>query len=749
MARKIEQASYNISEATNAALQKIADDIRWNPATGALRAGLNAGAEAVDRVRRDNVSDDPAGEGQWLDEESDEFAIDTGYTDPEKPQVVLRIEIGDSGEGKLLRFIMILLMIGSLAGCIVIGVRGGTEVTRSAVVSYAKTATAILGVLLLVLVVTGIVFVVRLIDARSHGQVWSRRRATVVAYSFGILLVQVLSVMFSLMGVATLLRKFCADDLRNVLVYGYMQWTCWGMFHLMVLSMCHNNMFAKKSERFHKKYMLVMDGNQARAHLAKGVVLWVPFQILISLILWRFLLRVPSGCGNNQQFCTQEDLVTVLASLLILLMVIYFFVVYYFTWKAFQDLEAKRYVETRFIRMISGLESQLVMPIFFIITIGVAILLSTGAGSCWPALVGWLGVPTLQTMGTCMAFALAWFCMPISPESKSQLLSSWLQEFAWTYESLPAAIASRNARLSSSTELANSPMFCMETAIKLLYFSSMAYDVQDANPAVEDIEKGSSDNEYLHTSTHETNSVAKRSGSMGGSDEGVTAQLGVPTITVALSLFGMANHDVIDEPKSDTRALMCWGNGNLVLSFRGTSSLENALTDINFMKCVHAPYRWHAGTSLWGLRKIKSVVRVHRGFYNAWTGSGYSKKVLKRLNEALQSMQGADMVKIYVTGHSLGGALATLAAHDIKKQFPHYPVTVYTFGQPRVGNYAFAKEYNSIIKDHFAIINEQDPVSFVPKGLYKRAGQRIRINGKGDIMVSPTFLEMQLFQERG
>jgi triacylglycerol lipase len=43
--------------------------------------------------------------------------------------------------------------------------------------------------------------------------------------------------------------------------------------------------------------------------------------------------------------------------------------------------------------------------------------------------------------------------------------------------------------------------------------------------------------------------------------------------------------------------------------------------------------------------------------------------------------------EIFVTGHSLGGALAVLAAVDIKHNIsPESEVILYTYGQPRVGN---------------------------------------------------------------
>ena len=47
---------------------------------------------------------------------------------------------------------------------------------------------------------------------------------------------------------------------------------------------------------------------------------------------------------------------------------------------------------------------------------------------------------------------------------------------------------------------------------------------------------------------------------------------------------------------------------------------------------------------------------------------------------------------IYVTGHSLGGAIATVAALDIRHTYDA-PMKVYTFGQPRVGNALYAKYF--------------------------------------------------------
>ena len=68
-------------------------------------------------------------------------------------------------------------------------------------------------------------------------------------------------------------------------------------------------------------------------------------------------------------------------------------------------------------------------------------------------------------------------------------------------------------------------------------------------------------------------------------------------------------------------------------------------------------------------------------------------------------------MQVYVTGHSLGGALATLAAYDIQAAICSLPVKAtlssFTFGSPRTGNHAFARASNAMVMDQWAIINDQ------------------------------------------
>ena len=83
-----------------------------------------------------------------------------------------------------------------------------------------------------------------------------------------------------------------------------------------------------------------------------------------------------------------------------------------------------------------------------------------------------------------------------------------------------------------------------------------------------------------------------------------------------------------------------------------------------------------------------------------------------------------------LAGHSLGGALATLAAHEFQAELgsAEHPVDIqcYTFGAPRTGNSAWAKEFMQRVPECWHVINDQDTVSRIAKFwiLYKRYAPR-------------------------
>jgi predicted lipase len=68
-----------------------------------------------------------------------------------------------------------------------------------------------------------------------------------------------------------------------------------------------------------------------------------------------------------------------------------------------------------------------------------------------------------------------------------------------------------------------------------------------------------------------------------------------------------------------------------------------------------------------------------------------------------------------VAGHSLGGAIATLATYEIKKIYPNDDVKTYIFGAPRVGNKAFYLKFKSMTDNNvFRVVHMDDVVPHIP-----------------------------------
>lgn len=88
--------------------------------------------------------------------------------------------------------------------------------------------------------------------------------------------------------------------------------------------------------------------------------------------------------------------------------------------------------------------------------------------------------------------------------------------------------------------------------------------------------------------------------------------------------------------------------------------------------------------------------KVHRGF----------KLILTQAWEEIQQQLDSISEPVYYTGHSLGGALAVLAA-SLKK-----PEAVYTFGSPRIGNLDFVNSTNDI--RIYRVFTSNDIVAGVP-----------------------------------
>jgi hypothetical protein len=145
--------------------------------------------------------------------------------------------------------------------------------------------------------------------------------------------------------------------------------------------------------------------------------------------------------------------------------------------------------------------------------------------------------------------------------------------------------------------------------------------------------------------------------------------------------------------------------GGIILSFRGSSNIQNWIINLSFNQIAYSRC---------------SNCKVHNGFY---TGFNTVKATVVSQIQALKALHRD--AKIYITGHSLGGALAVISAPDIKDSFGTI-TEVLTFGQPRVGNSEFASWFGSVTS-HIRVVHYGDIVPHMPPQIngYLHSGTEI------------------------
>ncbi|KAL4573001.1 hypothetical protein LXL04_019793 [Taraxacum kok-saghyz] len=138
----------------------------------------------------------------------------------------------------------------------------------------------------------------------------------------------------------------------------------------------------------------------------------------------------------------------------------------------------------------------------------------------------------------------------------------------------------------------------------------------------------------------------------------------------------------------------------IIIAFRGTqeTSVQNWIEDL-IWKQLDSEYP--------GITDGK----VHHGFFNAYNNTIVRSGILDGVSRA-KKVYGD--IKIMVTGHSMGGAMAAFCGLDLSLIYGKENVSVMTFGQPRIGNAAFASYYSEIAPNTFRITHEHDLVPHLP-----------------------------------
>ena len=546
------------------------------------------------------------------------------------------------------------------------------------------------------------------------------------------------------------------------------------------------------------------------------LILWLALEILLLVILIIKLvdqrnrplppLRPECQTVSYEQApisCTPNTATAVAFTAFSLLLLV-FFILHWrevnATSKAQDELPLSHYrLSHTFVR----LQQRYGRVLFFCIFITGVFFPALEFGSC-RGLVDWqLGnLPVNLVLGV---YAISIGILMLPARAGDTFTQAVYQLFAWTDDQKDAKVALRNALLEehkakvpaweaqtaaavdqvtnwvminpklqeteketeSSRSNSMESLFSMETAVKLLHWSRLAYRELDV----------------------------------------VAEDTGIFNRRHALSLFNLSHIEQLHEPTCDTWAVL--GSGveritdvsgsaqhccrpTIVLSFRGTVSSANIFTDL---RAWSVAYKGETVTvslpdflSSAAKKHVKSgdkdeqqqgdqqrkhgratnakvrtwPLRVHAGFFRAWTAGGFESQVVNAVKQAIKQpikqkegaiseMELSDDAppRIYVTGHSLGGALACLAAVELAKQIPEAEITCYTFGAPRVGNRAFAKYAEFKVPDTWAVVRLEDPVPRIPKGTYKRTGQRVVLLRKGDLVVLPSYFEVSLLGKAG
>lgn len=188
--------------------------------------------------------------------------------------------------------------------------------------------------------------------------------------------------------------------------------------------------------------------------------------------------------------------------------------------------------------------------------------------------------------------------------------------------------------------------------------------------------------------------------------------------------------------KNSAQAALIEHENYLCMAFRGTNELADWVDNIN------------------AFRESVLFGEFHRGFWNS------VEDVWEVLYTKYNELRKQKKRPLFLTGHSLGGAMATIAASRFIHQDKPF-TSVYTYGQPRALGRETSRIYNSEVGGrHHRFQNNEDIVTRVPARLmgYSHVGASLYIDGEQKIHNDPGFWfrfldvvddAMDTFKEKG
>jgi endonuclease G len=171
---------------------------------------------------------------------------------------------------------------------------------------------------------------------------------------------------------------------------------------------------------------------------------------------------------------------------------------------------------------------------------------------------------------------------------------------------------------------------------------------------------------------------------------------------VATRNWGLEGCTFLD--RNDTQCFVAHTNSAIYVAFRGTESLNDWLADLD-VRPISKPYG-----------------HVHRGFAAAYD------QVASQLVATIDALQASGKV-LHLTGHSLGAAVAAIAACELHGRYPI--AGIYTFGQPRLGDRTTVAFFEQNYPHSFhRFVFDDDIVPRVPPG-FRHVGKLYHFDANG------------------
>ncbi len=159
----------------------------------------------------------------------------------------------------------------------------------------------------------------------------------------------------------------------------------------------------------------------------------------------------------------------------------------------------------------------------------------------------------------------------------------------------------------------------------------------------------------------------------------------------------------IDGVGGDTQLFYVASKNDVIISWRGTASKEDILTDATYQ-----PLGLDCDEKALCSGFIHNG-KVHKGFWEAFNLVSKLRVPSDTLQEVFTDITKlAQNKRLFVCGHSLGGALALLHCAQLKE----YDPCLYSYGMPRVLTVSAVQELANIT--HYRHVNEDDPIPSLP-----------------------------------